>query len=257
MKLWTINTHSLLEQDYERKLQDFAAAVFEEKPDIIAMQEVNQLHISDDVKANGDNHVCRAVKLLEDKGVGYYWHWLPLKLGYSKYDEGLAIMSRTKITETDEFPISGVNDYTNWKTRKILGIKTDGLDDWFYTVHMGWWNDVEEPFCEQWERLKKHISVKERVWLMGDFNSRADVRNEGYDLVTNDGFYDTYLLAAKKDSGITARGSIDGWSESGLNKARIDYILCSEKINVKSSRVIFNNQNYRAISDHYGLEIIL
>ncbi|MBQ6531036.1 MAG: endonuclease, partial [Clostridia bacterium] len=124
-------------------------------------------------------------------------------------------------------------------------------------VHMGWWNDVEEPFCEQWERLKKHISVKERVWLMGDFNSRADVRNEGYDLVTNDGFYDTYLLAAEKDSGITARGSIDGWSESGLNKARIDYILCSEKINVKSTRVIFNNQNYRAISDHYGLEIIL
>ncbi len=92
---------------------------------------------------------------------------------------------------------------------------------------------------------------------MGDFNSRADVRNEGYDLVTNDGFYDTYLLAAEKDSGITARGSIDGWSESGLNKARIDYILCSEKINVKSSRVIFNNQNYRTISDHYGLEIIL
>lgn len=254
MKLWTINTHSLLENDYERKLKIFVHTVSVKKPDIIAMQEVNQPHISDNVTVNENNHVCRAAKLLEDKGIKYYWHWLPLKLGYDKYDEGLAVMSRTRITETDELLISGTSDYANWKTRKILGVKTEGSNDWFYTVHMGWWNDKEEPFKEQWERLKKHINGKGRVWLMGDFNSRQDVRGEGYDLVTSSGFYDTYLLAKEKDSGITIGGSIDGWTERKMDKARIDYIFCSEKTDIQSSMVIFNNMNYSVISDHYGLE---
>ncbi len=41
MKIITINTHSLEEPDYERKLHQFAKVVLAEKPDILAMQDVN------------------------------------------------------------------------------------------------------------------------------------------------------------------------------------------------------------------------
>ena len=43
MKLITLNTHSLLEEHYEEKLRAFADLICKERPDILAMQEVNQL----------------------------------------------------------------------------------------------------------------------------------------------------------------------------------------------------------------------
>ena len=43
MKLITLNTHSLIEEHYEEKLHAFAEVVRKEKPDILALQEVNQL----------------------------------------------------------------------------------------------------------------------------------------------------------------------------------------------------------------------
>ena len=42
MKIITINTHSLEEPDYERKLHEFAGVILTEQPDVFAMQEVNQ-----------------------------------------------------------------------------------------------------------------------------------------------------------------------------------------------------------------------
>ena len=42
MKLITLNTHSLVEPDYENKLKLFAEAVLRERPDVVALQEVNQ-----------------------------------------------------------------------------------------------------------------------------------------------------------------------------------------------------------------------
>ena len=42
MKLITLNTHSLVEPGYENKLKLFAEAVLRERPDVIALQEVNQ-----------------------------------------------------------------------------------------------------------------------------------------------------------------------------------------------------------------------
>ena len=42
MRLLTLNTHSLVEENYPQKLHDFSAAVLRLKPDVIALQEVNQ-----------------------------------------------------------------------------------------------------------------------------------------------------------------------------------------------------------------------
>ena len=42
MKLLTLNTHSLQEENYPQKLEQFVETICQEKPDIIALQEVNQ-----------------------------------------------------------------------------------------------------------------------------------------------------------------------------------------------------------------------
>ena len=246
MKLLTLNTHSLAEENYEQKLQDFAEAVSKERPDIIALQEVNQTASEDAVPEcdlNGyfpadkntvirrDNHVYRLVRILAEKGIYYSWTWLPLKLGYDKYDEGIAVMSMSPIADVKAPLVSGINDYYNWKTRKLLGVCTkDAPDEWFYSVHFGWWDDPDEPFQNQWARTSQHMLCHSKVWLMGDFNSPAEVRDEGYDMIVRDCWHDSYMLAEHKDSGITVGHVIDGWRDkihSGTGM-RIDHIWCSE-----------------------------
>lgn len=286
MKLLTLNTHSLVEKDYNKKLQAFTEAVINIMPDIIALQEVNQtcdeiavndikenlheeindelLHgfcpCSNDTVIKRDNHVYSIVKNLKKEGINYYWTWIGMKKGYGKYDEGIAILSRSKILDTDVVLISSNDDYNNWKTRKIIGIRVeDKPDNWFYSVHMGWWNDTEEPFQEQWARIISHMKRRTKdsniVWLMGDFNTASDIENEGYELIKKFGWYDSYEMALKKDDGVTVENSIDGW-ENQINskkRMRIDYIWCSNEAEVKSSEVIFNGKNEMIVSDHYGV----
>lgn len=270
MKLLTLNTHSLVEDNYSTKLDAFVSAIAEQRPDIIALQEVNQTiaETQADVISEGyvpcvenivirkDNHVYKAAELLEGAGVKYYWTWLPLKKGYNKYDEGIALMSRSRIIETDVVRISETDDYNNWKTRKIIGIRTEAApDEWFFSVHYGWWDDLDEPFQNQWQKTAEYMKKYSRVWLMGDFNSPAEVRNEGYDMINSGGWYDSYTLARTRDNGITVGKVIDGWRDkvSGTDGMRIDQIWCSQKAEIASSEVIFNGANKPVVSDHYGV----
>lgn len=271
MKLLTLNTHSLIEENYRQKLLDFVSAVMQEMPDIIALQEVNQTIANPTVPASKlagycasdenavirtDNHVFNVAGLFREKGVEYNWTWIPLKKGYDKYDEGIALMSRSPIHKTDILKISNIDDYNNWKTRKILGICTEEAPDvWFFSVHYGWWDDPDAPFQAQWERTHSHMQQYENVWLMGDFNSPAEVRDEGYDMIENAGWHDSFSLAEKKDSGITVGKVIDGWKDKITNTAgmRIDQIWCKPSQKINSSHVIFNGKNYPVVSDHYGI----
>ena len=270
MKLLTLNTHSLVEDNYSTKLDTFVSAIAEQRPDIIALQEVNQTiaETQVDVISEGyvpcvenivirkDNHVYKAAELLEGAGVKYYWTWLPLKKGYNKYDEGIALMSRSRIIETDVVRISETDDYNNWKTRKIIGIRTEAApDEWFFSVHYGWWDDLDEPFQNQWQKTVEYMKKYSRVWLMGDFNSPAEVRNEGYDIINSSGWYDSYTRAKTRDNGITVGKVIDGWRDkvSGTDGMRIDQIWCSQKAEIASSEVIFNGANKPVVSDHYGV----
>ena len=291
MKILTLNTHSLMEENYEEKLKQFAEMVKKELPRVFALQEVNQSMSAEEVeKPEGyvscgggkfigitsgtkgkscirirkDNHAYRLSQLLRTGGLEYEWTWIGAKVGYGKYDEGLAVFSRTCILETAEFCISKVKDYSNWKTRKVLGIKAGIVPVWYFSIHMGWWDDKEEPFSEQWDCFCKHLSQlgiqKNRCYIMGDFNSPSNIPREGYEYIKKIGWYDTWQLAKEKDSGITVGKVIDGWkerikSDEAEEGMRIDYIWCNEDTKVKYSKVICNGKNYPIVSDHYGIMI--
>ncbi len=270
MKLLTINTHSLIEENYQQKFDIFVNAVTEIKPDIIALQEVNQTRTEKPVfVSNGyheadihtiirsDNHILNTVRALSSNGIDYFWTYLPIKCGYDIYDEGIGIMSLSRITDCKVIHISNTDDYNNWKTRKIIGIKTAANPgEWFYSVHYGWWNDKYDSFFDQWTRTLENTG-NEKIWLMGDFNNPANIRNEGYDLITKSGFHDVFLSAQHKSGDITAYSNIDGWKDknSCQDGIRIDYIFCNKKTDIKSYNVIFDGNNYSPVSDHYGVFI--
>ena len=121
IKLLTLNTHSLIENNYKTKLKIFTDAILQEKPDIIALQEVNQTinctpvpeneltgfyPCQSSVRITKDNHAYHIIKILNEKNINYYWTWLPLKNGYGKFDEGLAVLSLKPILKTDTFLIT-------------------------------------------------------------------------------------------------------------------------------------------------------
>jgi len=247
-----------MEKDYENKLQIFVDAIIKHEVDIVALQEIMQpvdgvaskrAHINcGKIPLKIGNHALNIVNELSKRGVKYNFAWLGFKRSYDKFDEGLAILTPHEITEIKVLTLTPFDDYYNWKTRKAIGVKVFG--QWFYSVHLGWWDSFKEEF----ERLSAAISGNDLAWLMGDFNSIADERDKGYDFVVSNGWYDTYLLAVSKDGGITASKGIDGWDGENA-EIRIDYIFSNKRTVIESSLVIFNGKNEQVISDHYGIII--
>src|SRR5699024_11659528 len=103
----------------------------------------------------------------------------------------------------------------------ILGALIDGNGEqqWFYSVHAGWWKEEKDPsidpFSIQWNRLEAEVKTEDStpIWILGDLNNPAHVRKEGYDYVKQSGWFDCYELAEQKDNGITVTENIDGWKE--------------------------------------------
>lgn len=89
---------------------------------------------------------------------------------------------------------------------------------------------------------------------MGDFNNDASLEQQGYAYLLENGLHDTYTLAEEKDAGITVKGKIAGWSDNKRD-LRIDLILSTEPVTVKSSKVIFNGEHKPLVSDHFGVEV--
>ena len=275
MRLLTCNTHSLVEENYEEKLEYFIEWLDMHSYDVIAMQEVNQridaekiavdkrwfISPNENIKIKEDNHMARVVEQLKLRGHEYYWTWVPIKIGYGIYDEGIGIMTKYPPLAVKEFYITQNHDYLNWRVRKVVGVQCEVEDRkvWFFSVHLGWWNDAEESFASQFATLEREIAKicgDEEVFLMGDFNNPADIRDEGYDKVVSSGWYDTYVDAHIKDEGVTVAGLIDGWKDhKDIKTMRIDFIFSSKKTNIKESKVVFNGKNGQVISDHFGVEI--
>jgi len=269
MKLLTLNTHSLMEPDYTKKLEVFAAFLLRERPEIIALQEVNQpvdappakdlcgmVPADEGIPLKEGNYALSLARRLRDAGAPASWAYLPVKLGYGRFDEGLAVICMEgRIADVDACTVSRTDDYSNWRTRRVLGVRTDVRPDWFYSVHMGWWQDEEEPFAQQWAALDGHLAHREgRIWLLGDFNAPAELRGQGYDLIAASGWQDVYRLAKLRDGNCTVRGAIDGWhAQDAPEGMRIDHIWCSESAAIARCSVVLDGRHAPVVSDHFGL----
>ena len=110
------------------------------------------------VLLKADNHAAAVARMLKERGVQYHWSWLPAKIGYDRYDEGMAVFSRAPITAAENLLLSKSSDYNYWKTRRVLGICAG--DVWYYAVHLGWWNDEEEPFAADRKSTRLNSSHK-------------------------------------------------------------------------------------------------
>lgn len=269
MNLFTLNTHAWMEEDQLRKISQLAGFIDEQNFDIIALQEVNQSLKESSVSLTDLTHFHRidensvikadnyAYVLHKQLGIKYYWTYIPVHLGFGRYDEGLAILSRTPILDAFAAYVSDIRDYDNYRTRKLLAIKTavSGQETWFINGHFGWWED-EDPFKAQWDRSLDLLGrIGDRAaFIMGDFNNPAHREGEGYDYVTGSGWHDCYIMALEKDEGFTVVKAIAGWENSTEN-LRIDYVFSNRRLPVQSARVVLDGKHGPVVSDHFGLAV--
>lgn len=266
MRILTLNTHSLVEEDYEKKIELFSRGVRRMKPRVIALQEVNQSNGAPTVAQCGvrsvecginnpselcgyplraDNHILRVRELLKKQGLNYNFVWRGMKEAYGMYEEGLGVLTRDEICDTHFVPLTPFRD--DWKMRYALGVKVD--DMWFYSVHTGRWDDSDEPFWGQIEKLREVVRGKSAI-IMGDFN--CPDKSDGYKILKATNWQDIWGTAPIRCGCATAKGDIDGW-DRGEKLMRIDYIFSTFPVDVKEARVVFTKNDYGVVSDHYGL----
>lgn len=278
MKLLSLNSHSLVEEDWEIKMEEIAWKIHKEAYDVIAFQEVNQtmsekeadaaeLERSRYVAADEntgiriDNFAFRLVANLQKLGDTYYWTYAISHIGYERYEEGLALLSREPFLATQSIVVSRETDRTSPETRRQIGadicIRKQRMK--FYSVHFGWWKKGEEYFAEQWDNFIRKINLSEAdiAYILGDFNNPAQVRGEGYDYIMKDiRWNDAYSLSRDGSSGVTTLGGIDGWKNE-LQGKRIDFIIKNKSFGEGTFGTVFDDVNGAVVSDHFGIELTI
>lgn len=261
MKLLTLNVHAWLEDNQVEKMEVLAQTIAEKQYDVVALQEVNQLMtaraVTKDLKE--DNYGLLLVeKINQISSEPYSLFWSNSHIGYSKYDEGIAFLTKLPVYDVDPFYCTKQQTLDSILSRKIVGITVaygGQLVD-CYSCHMNLPDCQEERLTDNLRTILGRTSHSRLKILMGDFNTDAISASADYEAIKGVGLLDTYELAQKRDAGITVAKAIDGWNGHGEEK-RIDYIFLNQKREVLSSQIIFNGKNQTVISDHFGLEVEL
>lgn len=253
--------------DYAPIFDRLAAGIESLAPDIICLQEVGEW--AGDTRNNGrfgDSHsnmVHQVLARLPGHGYEVTMDWS--HVGFGAWREGAAILSRHPLLSAESRFVSRPENSRRdfWKSRNIprarIGVQGIGAVD-VYSVHLGWWDDPEEPFAEQYRRLLAWISEDpaDIIVLCGDFNAPAG--GPGYAMMTSDsGFADLYVLAnpgGMFDATIT--GETTGW-EDIEQTPRIDYVLVNEDsgLQVIAARRVFTASDFGQVSDHLGVYVTL
>ena len=278
MKLLTLNTHSWIEEKPLEKLEAIKEQLLADPYDVISLQEVNQSMDAEEAEVDSyfiapnpdtvikkDNFAFLLQQELKKSGLEYYWSWVPSHIGYDQYDEGIAILTRFKVTNTRGILLSRKDDYTDYHTRKALEVRFQANDKnyFVYGLHLSWWQDGTEsyPFLYEWNKLVEAWEMEAQkgsyILLMGDFNNPAHIEKEGYSVVSKHPLLkDAYLDATVKNGSHTVEKKIDGW-ENNSDLLRIDYIFVSANLSVDSYETVFDGRRTPVVSDHFGVGVRL
>ena len=215
--------------------------------DVIFLQEVAQYKDEEIVIANikPSNYAYQIQQLLKEQGYTYFLYYEPIKFSFNKYDEGVAILSKSPLQNVTSHFISKQKDYQSWKTRKIISgeLNLNNTNYQFISAHLGW-NDEIERYDDQFTEMMKLINQNSVVIIGGDFN--ISPRTKEYASILKSGLIDLYGLNPKYLFVPTHKPNID-IHEGGT---RIDYIFSNHHLEVYDRDILFKENT---VSDHFGV----
>jgi len=264
-KEFQLNKQDALERVRKHKLifKRISNVINQLEPDVICLQEVGEwdgIAHSKSFGKHSSNAVKQILAMLNNKQYTEFMDWS--HYGWKVLKEGTAIISKHPIIHSQSQYLSKPrqDNYNFWKSRKATSIqiapKEFGTIN-IFSVHTGWWDDVEEPFQGQFQQLIKWTKLPphaETTILCGDFNQAAGTAGYSY-MMQGFNFSDQYLLANPNGmTDATIGGNIAGWENSAAGK-RVDYILMKDTspLKIQLSQRIFTEQVFGRVSDHLGI----
>jgi maltose 6'-phosphate phosphatase len=256
LNVLVLNLHCCQEDNQDYKFSQIAKAINELSVDVACLQEVAENW--NDAQGDWESNSAKIINdRLEDP---YHLHTDWSHLGFNRYREGVAILSRYPIAEYDSRYVSNGHDpYSIHSRRAVMGkiaVPYFGLINVF-SIHTSWW---EDGFAEQLENLRGWADAQrdgqvKATLLCGDFNIKAG--SKGYQLIVNSNEYEDQFLAARSPKIFQAifRNQRPDWQHYLVDDHRIDYIFMekSSALRVTSARFVFTGQEYGSVSDHDGL----
>lgn len=258
LKVLTLNLHCYQEDNQDYKLSLIARVINELDVDIVCLQEVAENWNG----GNGDWNSNAAKIIAERLDRPYELHTDWAHIGFDRYREGVAILSKFPLRKREARYVSRNHDVYSIHSRKAAMVQVEapymGLINIFST-HLSWWQD---GFREQYDalaawaqrRATKNVTA---TLICGDFNIKAG--SEGYvHMVTHSDFEDQHLKACcRGDFEAVFRDRAAHWEQKLSNDHRIDYILMrrSDGLKPTSTRVLFTEQDYGRVSDHVGFMV--
>ncbi len=255
LKLMILNLHCYQEEQQDAKFSIIAQAIDKQQVDIVCFQEVAENWNNGEGDWNSNS-----AKIINDrlpKPFHLYADWS--HLGFDKYREGVAILSRYPMSKKEARYVSESDDIYNIHSRKVVAaqIRVPYIGPInVFSVHLSWW---EDGFKQQFEKLRQWAAAKKTKYskatlLCGDFNITAG--SEGYQEVVNTHEYEDQYLAANAQGLFEKifRVNDNYWQNLLTDDYRIDYVFISKDSHLKivSAQVIFTERDYGRVSDHVG-----
>jgi len=250
-----LNLHCYQEDNQDFKLAQVAKAIREREADIVCLQEV-----AENWNNGAGDWPSNSARIINDclpKPYHLYTDWS--HLGFDKYREGVAILSRFKFVTQESRYVSDSHDPYSIHSRKVVMAQMHlpflGLINVF-SAHLSWIEDgFKEQFCRlgEWAESKQSDEVKATL-LCGDFNIAAG--SEGYSLVVDAHQYDDQFLAANSPGVFDLIFKVNDphWQGYLADDYRIDFIFMHKdsELKVTSGTVLFTDEDYGRVSDHCG-----
>ncbi len=255
LKVLILNLHCYQEDDQMNKFKQIALAIAEQKVDIVCLQEVAEYW--NDGHGDWNSNAARIINDFLPQPFHLHTDWS--HLGFDRYREGVAILSRYPMSHHQARYVSDSHDIYDIHSRKVVTATVHvpyvGAIN-VYSVHLSW---IENGFKEQFETLHhwavdNHQAHTQATLLCGDFNITAG--SEGYQQIVHSKQYDDQFLLANKQGLFESIFRVDDphWRELLTEDYRIDYIFMNSGggLQVTSARVLFTDDDYGRVSDHCG-----
>lgn len=246
--------------EHEREVRAVAKAIADLGIDVICFQEVAEyMHdpICEPYGESPSNMAHRIYRRLRKCGLGYQIHQDWSHIGFDRWREGTAIMSRYPLVHNYSAYVSADQRKDSHMSRNVtlscVDMPSFGLLH-VANVHL---NRAHNGFFDEYRRLGELIRSRycfgiRSSLLAGDFNAPAGEHAYNHIVASGEYLDQFWELHPQRFAEPSCRGQIHGWEDKPAT--RIDYVFKrkGDPLQIESMDVIFNGDFYPVVSDHFG-----
>ncbi|MGD0959582.1 MAG: endonuclease/exonuclease/phosphatase family protein [Methylomonas sp.] len=254
LKVMILNLHCRQEEQQDDKFTLIAKAIDEQMADVVCLQEVSEFW--NEGRGDWPSNAANIINQRLRQPFYLYTDWS--HLGFDQYREGVAILSRFPLLNTQARYVSESHDAYSIHSRKVVMAQIHAPymgNVNVYSVHLSWWEDgFSQQFIQLHEWVGSLSGGSDATMLCGDFNISAG--SPGYWQVVNTHQYDDQYSVVNARNSPPGRHRVNDahWRRSTADDGRIDYIFMPKNSPLQATyaRILFTDADYGRVSDHVG-----